>query len=345
MTDTAIARPLSKANLSDQPRLDPVMSAPARRAAGERRGRALERPKLRADRLERSLVEPGAHLGDVDQLAPVVEAQMQGAEVRPRALRHRVAADHELLAELALDLQPVARALGGIRTVTLLRDHALETLLAGGGEKVCTVLEHVVAEVDDAARRHQEPQAFLAGLERQPPQVAAVEPERVEEDRADGHLAARTLPSRRARAAHALLEPLEARAPALVEGDDLTVEDEALERQRVQRRRHLWIARREDLAAASTQLDLVAGARGDDANPVVLDLEQPRRVRRCLVDECRQHHEVAARRDLAARRRELGQAAAQGRDLADAVAQLLDRQAGEHGFGIALGRLHVADVF
>src|SRR5262249_6345890 len=232
MTDTAIARPLSKANLSDQPRLDPVMSAPARRAAGERRGRALERPKLRADRLERSLVEPGAHLGNVDQLAPVVEAQMQSAEVRPRALRHRVAADHELLPELALDLQPVARALRGIRAVALLRDHALEALLAGGGEKIRAVLEHVVAEVDDPARRHQEPQALLPRRERQPPQVASVEPERVEEDRADGHLAPRALDVGRAREAHTLLEPLEARAPALVEGDDLAVEGEALERER-----------------------------------------------------------------------------------------------------------------
>src|SRR5262245_32752405 len=266
MADPAIARPLGEAHLSDQPRLDPMMSAPARRAAGKRRGRALERPKLRADRLERSLVEPGAHLGDVDQLAPVVEAQMQGSEVRPRALRHGVAADHELLAELALDLQPVARSLGGIRAVALLRDHTLEALLTGGGEKVRAVLEHVVAEVDHASRRHQEPQALLARLERQPSQVAAVQPERVEEDGADGHLAPRPLDVRRAREAHALLEPLETRAPALVEGDDLAVEDEALERQRVQRRRHLWIARREDLAAASAQLDFVAGARGEDAN-------------------------------------------------------------------------------
>src|SRR5215470_309830 len=345
MTDPSIARPFGKAHLGDESRLDPVMSAPAWRAARERRGRTRDRPELGADRLERALVESGAHLGDVDELGPVVQSQMQGTEVRPRALRHRVAADDEFLTELALDLQPVARALRGIRAVALFRDDTLEALLAGSGQKVRAVLEHVVAEVDDAARRHQESQALLARLERQPPQVTAVEPERVEEDGADGHLAPGALDVRRARETHALLEPLEARAPALVEGDDLAVEDEALEWERVQRRRHLRIARGEELPAPSAQLDLVARARSENPHAVVLDLEQPRRIRRRLVDERRQHHEIAARRDLAARRPQLGQPAAYGRDPARAVAQLLDRQAREHGLGIAFRRLHVADVF
>src|SRR2546429_3830073 len=345
MSDAAVACPLGEANLAHDSRLDRVVAAPAGRAARERRGRPLERTELLADRLECPLVEPRADLGDVDQLALVVETQVQRAEMRPRALWHRVAADHELLPELTLDLQPVPRAFRGIGAVALLRDHAFQPLLAGGGEKVRAVLQHVVTEVDDAARWHQEPQALLARLERQPTEIAAVENQRVEEDGADRHDAPRALDVGRARQAHALLEPLEARAPALVERHDLAVQDEARERQRVQRRRHFGITGRDDLAAATAQLDLVTGARGEDADAVVLDLEEPRRVRRRLVDERREHQQIALRRDLAARRLELGQAPTQRLDPTRAVAQLFDRQPREHRFGIALGRLRLAGVF
>ena len=65
-------------------------------------------------------------------------------------------------------------------------------------------------------------------------------------------------------------------------------------------------------------------ARGEDADAVVLDLEQPRRVRRRLVDERGEHHEIAARRDLAARRLVLGEATAQGLDPARAAAVVLE---------------------
>src|SRR5206468_3128380 len=132
MSDAAVACPLGEANLAHDSRLDPVVAAPAGRAARERRGRPLERTKLLADRLECPLVEPRADLGDVDQLALVVETQVQRAEMRPRALWHRVAADHELLPELTLDLQPVPRAFRGIGAVALLRDHAFQPLLAAG---------------------------------------------------------------------------------------------------------------------------------------------------------------------------------------------------------------------
>src|SRR2546429_542467 len=256
MSDAAVACPLGEANLAHDSRLDRVVAAPAGRAARERRGRPLERTELLADRLECPLVEPRADLGDVDQLALVVETQVQRAEMRPRALWHRVAADHELLPELTLDLQPVPRAFRGIGAVALLRDHAFQPLLAGGGEKVRAVLQHVVTEVDDAARWHQEPQALLARLERQPTEIAAVENQRVAEDGADRHDAPRPLA----------------------------------------------VARRE-------------------------------------------HQQIALRRDLAARRLELGQAPTQRLDPTRAVAQLFDRQPREHRFGIALGRLRLAGVF
>src|SRR6267142_1577208 len=72
------------------------------------------RGELVQDRLEAGVVEAGAYLGDVDEArgggGAVVDAEMERAEVAARALGIRVAADHELLAALALDLDPVAGA-------------------------------------------------------------------------------------------------------------------------------------------------------------------------------------------------------------------------------------------
>src|SRR5262245_41389785 len=169
MPNSATAGPLGKANGSHEPRLDPVMIAARRSATSERRSRSPELTKRRADLLEGPDVEPGADLGDVDELAGVVEPEMQRAEVSPCALRPRVAADHEHPPQLALDLQPVARALRGVGTIAPLRDHALQALLAHRRQKIHAVPQHVIAEIDDAARRHQELQALLTRLERQGP--------------------------------------------------------------------------------------------------------------------------------------------------------------------------------
>src|SRR5580765_4426319 len=344
MANAAIAREFGKANLGDEPRLDPVMAAPGGRAAHEGRRRSLELTQFPADVLERAHVEPRADLGDIDELAPVVETQVQRAEVSSRALRRRVAADHELLPELTLDLQPVPRPLRGVQAVALLGHDAFQPLLARRREKIRAVLEHVIAEVDDAARRHQELQAFLARFKGKAPQIAAVEPERVEEDGAHRHLAAHALDVGGPREAHALLESLKARAPAVVERHDLTVEHEALERQRAQRRRHLRVARGDELATAPAELDLVAGARRENTDAVVLDLEEPRRIRRRLLDNRREHQPIAARRDVPARGLEVRQTPPQRVDPSGAVAQLLDREPRQDRLGIALGRLRVADV-
>src|SRR5262249_48016280 len=170
----------------------------------------------------------------VDQLTTLVQAQVERPEVSASALGYGVAADDELLLELALDLEPVPRAPGDVGAATLLRDHALESLLAGSVEEFGAVALDVIAVSDDAARRHQEPETLLARLERQSAQIAAVQPERVEGDHGDRHLGACPLDIGRAREAHPLLEPLKARASLVVERDDLTVQEEPRERQRAQ---------------------------------------------------------------------------------------------------------------
>jgi len=131
----------------------------------------------------------------------------------------------------------------------------------------------------------------------------------------------------RAREAHPLLEPLKARAPLVVERDDLTVQEEPRERQRAQGVHDLRVLGGEDLAAPAAQLDLVVGARGEHPDAVVLDLEEPVRLHRRCLDERREHDQLAAQRDVGARGTELGEAPAQALDPLHAVAQLLDRQA------------------
>src|SRR2546430_13351471 len=77
----------------------------------------------------------------------------------------------------------------------------------------------------------------------------------------------------------------------LVEGDDLAIEHGALDGQRRQRLDDLGIARGEVLAAAAVELHALAGALGQDAHAVVLDLEQPPAAGEGLIDERRQRSE------------------------------------------------------
>src|SRR5882757_9567785 len=80
------------------------------------------------------LVEPGPHLARIDELpVAVVDAQQQRAEPDPAASRVGVPADHELLAILALELQPVLGPAGLVRGIGPLGDEPFPARLAGFG--------------------------------------------------------------------------------------------------------------------------------------------------------------------------------------------------------------------
>jgi hypothetical protein len=65
------------------------------------------RSSLRLRRREARLVEAGADVAGVDEVAfPIVDAEQQRAETAAAALGIGVAADHELLAARALELDP-----------------------------------------------------------------------------------------------------------------------------------------------------------------------------------------------------------------------------------------------
>src|SRR3954451_20091018 len=118
VAQAAGAGPLREADLRHELRLDPRDAGLLdRRRVGERRIVAVPRAQPRAEVAQRRGVESGADLPRVAQPAVVKVTEQQRAKLRARPLRGGVAADHELLALLALHLQPVARAPVAVRAV------------------------------------------------------------------------------------------------------------------------------------------------------------------------------------------------------------------------------------
>ena len=93
----------------------------------------LELRQVMAQARQRLMVEPGADLARVAQTVVLVVTDEECTEVRPRTLRRREAADHQLLLVAALELQPVARALAGVGARRPLGDDPLQTPPAGVG--------------------------------------------------------------------------------------------------------------------------------------------------------------------------------------------------------------------
>ncbi len=342
MTNAAVGRPLREAHLAHETRLDPVMAAAGRRADVEGGGRARQRQQLAHQSIQRGLVEARTHLRDIDEAPAVVEAEVQRAEVGTRALRHRVAADDELLAALALDLEPVARASGHVAASHPLGDDALESLLGAGLEERITPLDDVIRVAHDAPGRHDEAEQRLALAQRQIPHIATIERERVEEDAGHRRGRPRALDLDRMREVHAQLQPLEARARVLVERDDLAVDEKSAQRQRAEGAHDLRIARGERLPLASIELDGVFVAPRQHAHTVVLDLEQPVGVREGVLAAAREHDRVAGGPHVARRNAQSGQARVEVRDAPGALTQLLHREPRQNRLRPPLGRLRVA---
>src|SRR4051794_2000275 len=118
MAQAAVAGPLGEADLCDELGPDPGHVALADRVrVGERRTVRAQGLEPVADGVERGVAEARADLARVAQPIPVVDAEQERAEARPRSARRRVAAHDELLPVLALELEPVVGASRGIRAV------------------------------------------------------------------------------------------------------------------------------------------------------------------------------------------------------------------------------------
>ena len=111
MPQQAILGPGLESNLGHQLRPDPMRAAPGRyRDRPEWRSILLQRTECIQHLLAGAHVPAGAEAPDIDQYAIPMDAQEQGAEVEAAVPDGRVAADDELLADVALDLEPVAFA-------------------------------------------------------------------------------------------------------------------------------------------------------------------------------------------------------------------------------------------
>lgn len=111
--------------------------ASALEGAGQGRLGGLQRLQAGEDVVQGGGVEAGADLASVAQrvAALIVQGQQQGAETVAAAFWVGVTDDHELLALLALELDPVATAPADIGAVGALADQPLELQTAGAVEQ------------------------------------------------------------------------------------------------------------------------------------------------------------------------------------------------------------------
>jgi hypothetical protein len=341
VADAAVRRPFGEAHLAHEARLDPVIHAAVRPRRAERRVLAGQRLQLTPQLILHGVVKAAADARDVAQLAVLVHADVKRAEAPPAALRIGVAADHEFLPALALDLDPVGGALPRVRAVAALGDDPFEPHLVRGFEKRLAMIRDVVAGVDHAGRRHRAGEALLAIEQPEPAQVVALERQAVEEHRPHRDARHHRRDVARPREQHALLQAAEARAPRLVVRHDLAVEHDLLHAEPAQRLRDLGIARRDVLAAAAQHAHVVAAALGDHADAVVLDLEHPALARERLLGQRGEHvfHLLGAQ--IAARRLQCGDVRAQRGEPGGDVAHLLHGEPRDHRARPALVSLHV----
>ena len=119
----------STAVLRDQLRLGPVHRLARQRALRARRLVDLELRQPGVQVAQHGGGEAGADLPGVHEVRTVVVAQQQRAESHARPLGVGPAHDDQLLARLALELEPPVGAPGGVRRVLPLRDQPLPCLL------------------------------------------------------------------------------------------------------------------------------------------------------------------------------------------------------------------------
>ena len=133
MADHALAGHPGKTHFGQQLRFEPVHSARLGAAGrvGQRRAGAAQWLQALVQAVQGGAAEATADLAGIAQLAGVMQAQQQGAETVAAAFRVGVAEHHELLALLALELDPVVAAALDIGAVPALADQSFEIEPAG----------------------------------------------------------------------------------------------------------------------------------------------------------------------------------------------------------------------
>src|SRR5262245_12131398 len=125
MANPTVIGPVREAHLANKLGLHPVVAPTGGAPFYERRFCLSQRLHFFPDRFQGLVIESCANLGHIDHFLVAVETEMKSAEIIPLSLRISVTADHELLAPLAFDFAPVARAAANVATVCFLGDDSL----------------------------------------------------------------------------------------------------------------------------------------------------------------------------------------------------------------------------
>ncbi len=256
---------------------------------------------------------------------------MQRTEAGAGAPRPRETHDHEVVRAQRPYLPPVGRAPAHVGRVGSLGHHALEAaacdLLV---DRFATLLEGDRG-AQRAAAREQRLENRLAGRQRKLAQVVRLEGQQVEGEEHHRHLEGAALHVAGIAQLGALLEPLED-GPALGVGrDDLSVQHERPDGQRLEGAHQLGKGVREVATASRAELRVLPVARGEAAVAVVLDLEEPARLRERPGDALGEHGADLPHRHGTLRGTEACHAPPEARDPPGSVAQLLEGEPRQHG--------------
>ena len=278
MPHMAVRRPLREGDLGDQFGPHPALdgggraarpSTTARRIADvERRLVDLEKCQL-AKQLAAGLAVPaGADVAGVDQLVLGVDAEQQTADLGGGAAAIDEAADHELLALAAFQLQPGLGATRHVGCVAALRDHAFELEPADVVEHAGDIAGEVFAEADavPAFLLDELAQQAAAILQGHLAQVVAFEERHVEQVAQD------LLGSRRV---EGVLQGVEIGNAGLVHDDDLAVEPRRADTHGLDRCDQRIHPRGPVVAAPCDEPHLALVDAAHHAIAVELDLAQP----------------------------------------------------------------------
>ena len=237
----------------------------------------LQRFQLREDAFQRGFVEPGADLAGVAQFATVtiMQAQQQCAERTARTFRIGVADDHEFLAMLALELDPVAAAPRHIRRAETFADQAFHLHLAGAVEQRIRGFVERLGEAQQriSLRAEDGRQRRAAFLHRHFAQVDAVEIRQIKQVIED----VATAPG-----LEGILQGLKIRHAVFVGDHHFAVEPGRFQPQRGQRFGLLRQLVRPVMAIAGEQLHLIMIDPRHDPVTVELDLVAPLPFRRAV---------------------------------------------------------------
>ena len=298
MPHMAVRRPFAERDLGHQLRLHPALAAggapaPAAGLDGrciEQRLVDLELDQSRMHGVAGARIPARADVARIEERALVVVAQQEAAHLGGRVGAVGEAADHQLLAQRALELQPGLGARRHVGRIATLQDDPFELHLAGGLEHLRRRGIEGLAEANALAlvRVDDRAQHRAARQQRNLAEIAALVERQVEDEEDD--VAAGSV-------VHGVLQGVEIGNARRAEDHDLAVEPGWPDRQRrdlCSQRRHL---RRPVVAAAREELALAVLDARHQAIAVELGLDDPVALRR-------------RRRERRQLRRELGRQAA-----------------------------------